>query len=235
MLIRTSYVWSVGFIVTIALFPFALAGFFIGLPFGLSGNFVHAIGSFWAGIIVSLSGVKVDIKGIENIPPPPFILMSNHKGAFDIPVLQAKLPIQYRWIARKGLFTIPVIGWAMRLAGYIPIDRGNSKSAYRSIEEGAGRIKNGVSVLIFPEGGRNETEELLPFKRGGVLLAEKSGVPIVPISIRGTEKIMPMHKYSMSGGPVKVRIGQPIETKDKDGARLTQEVKAAIEKGLGSI
>ena len=235
MPLRTIYVWSVGFVVTIALFPFALAGFFIGLPFGLSGNFVHAIGSFWAGILVFLSGVKVDIKGVENIPPPPFILMSNHKGAFDIPVLQAKLPIQYRWIARKGLFTIPVIGWAMRLAGYIPIDRANSKSAYRSIEEGAGRIKHGVSVLIFPEGGRNETDELLQFKRGGILLAEKSGVPIVPISIKGTEKIMPMHKYSIRGGAVKVRIGHAIETKDKDGARLTQEVRAAIEKGLASI
>ena len=123
----------------------------------------------------------------------------------------------------------------MRLAGYIPIDRANSKSAYRSIEEGAERIKHGVSVLIFPEGGRNETKELLQFKRGGILLAEKSGVPIVPISIKGTEKIMPMHKYSIRGGEVKVRIGQPIETKNKDAASLTKEVMAAIEKGLGSI
>lgn len=229
MLIRTLLVWLIGLPVTILIFILVI----ISLAFDRSGNSIHSIGALWGRILLFLSGVTVEIKGTENLlQNSPQILASNHKGAFDILALQAFIPIQFRWVAKKSLFKIPIIGWSMSLAGYISIDRERAGSAYKSIERAAEKVKKGVSVLIFPEGTRSSTGSLLPFKRGGFLLAIKSGVPIIPVSIRGTENLMKKESILIRPGVVKVVIGKPIPVSDTDEKLLMEMVRKAIEEGL---
>ena len=229
MLIRTLLVWLVGLPVTIFIFIFVI----ISLAFDRSGKSIHSIGALWSRILLFLSGVTVEIKGAENLfQDSPQILASNHRGAFDILALQGFIPIQFRWVAKKSLFKIPIIGWSMSLAGYVSIDREKAGSAYKSIERAAEKVKKGASVLIFPEGTRSAAGSLLPFKRGGFLLAVKSGVPIVPVSIRGTENLMKKESILIRPGAVKVVIGKPIPVSDADEKLLMEMLKKAIEEGL---
>ncbi|HAG50724.1 MAG: hypothetical protein A2X87_07835 [Deltaproteobacteria bacterium GWC2_42_51] len=242
MLFRTLLVWIIGLPVTIFLFIFVL----LSLIFDRSGNSIHRIGRLWGRILLFLSGVAIEIKGTENLlQGRPQILASNHQGAFDILALQAFIPMQFRWVAKKSLFKIPIVGWSMSLAGYVGIERERASSAYKSIEAAAERIKNGTSVLIFPEGTRSATGELLPFKRGGFLLAVKSGVPVIPISITGTKDIMKKGSVLINPGRIKIVIGRPIQTKSPltplykkgeggiaDEKVLMDAVRKAIEEGL---
>lgn len=229
MLIRTLFVWLVGLPVTIFLFFVVL----FSLIFNRSGNAIHSIGRLWSRILLFLSGVTVDIKGADNLlKDKPQILASNHQGAFDILALQAFIPIQFRWVAKKSLFKIPIIGWSMSFAGYIGIERERASSAYKSIEAAADKVKGGTSVLIFPEGTRSATGELLPFKRGSFLLAVKSGVPVIPISIQGTKDIMKRDSILINPSQISVVIGKPISTVGVAEKVLMDEVRKAIEEGL---
>lgn len=222
-------VWLLGVPVTIFLFMFVL----LSLLIDREGKMVHSIGALWCRAILALSGVKVNIKGAENIPKDrPVIFLSNHQGAFDIPALQGFLNSQFRWVAKKSLFKIPIFGWSMSLAGYIGIERESAGSAYKSIEEAASRIKGGTSVLIFPEGTRSKTAELLPFKRGGFLLAVKSGVPIIPVGIKGTNAIMRKGGALIKPSDVTISIGEPIKTEGADEKELRTETRAVIERLL---
>ena len=231
MLSRTLLVWIIGLPVTIILFIFVI----LSLTFDRSGNAIHSIGRLWSRILLFLSGVTVEIKGTENLlQDGPQILASNHQGAFDILALQAFIPMQFRWVAKKSLFKIPIVGWSMSLAGYIGIERERASSAYKSIEAAAERIKNGTSVLIFPEGTRSNTGKLLPFKRGGFLLATKSGVPVVPVSIQGTTDIMKKESILIRPGPVKIVVGKPIATSGMDEKPLMEKVRKAIEEGFAA-
>lgn len=198
--------------------------------FDRKGNAVHSIGRFWSRAILLLAGVHVNVKGIENIPKGrPVIIASNHQGAFDIPVLQGYIPLSFRWIAKKSLFKIPVIGWSMSLAGYIAIERESGSKAYRSIIKAAEKIRSGTSVLIFPEGTRSESGEVLPFKKGGFLLSQKSGVPILPVAIKGTAGIMKRGSIWITPSEVSVSIGRPIETEGVEEEKLRQTAKEAVE------
>lgn len=229
MFFRTLLVWLLGVPVTIFLFMFVL----LSLLIDREGKMVHSIGALWCRAILALSGVKVEIKGAENIPKDrPVIFLSNHQGAFDIPALQGFLDYQFRWVAKKSLFKIPIFGWSMSLAGYIGIERESAGAAYKSIEEAASKIKGGTSVLIFPEGTRSKTAELLPFKRGGFLLAVKSGVPIIPVGIKGTSEIMRKGGALIKPSDVTISIGEPIKTEGADEKELRTETRAVIERLL---
>jgi 1-acyl-sn-glycerol-3-phosphate acyltransferase len=138
--------------------------------------------------------------------------MSNHQSNFDIPVLLAHLPVQFRWLAKAELFKIPIFGRAMRGAGYVRIDRFNRQSAIDSIHEAAAKMKDGVSVMIFPEGTRSRDGNIRPFKKGGFVMAVDSGVPIVPIILRGTRPIMDKSSLRINTGDVSMQIEKPIET-----------------------
>lgn len=229
MLSRTLLVWLVGLPVTILLFILVL----LSLIIDRSGNAIHVIGRLWSRILLSLSGVTIEIRGTENLfRDKPQILATNHQGAFDILALQAFIPIQFRWVAKKSLFKIPIVGWSMSLAGYVGVDRERAGSAYKSIEDAAEKVKNGTSVLIFPEGTRSPDGKLLPFKRGGFMIAVKSGVFIIPISIKGTKDIMKKGSVLIKPGLIKVVIGQPIAAKDVDEKVLMENVRKSIEKEL---
>ena len=178
----------------------------------------------------------MEVTGTENVPTEgPVIYMSNHQGNFDILSLFMAIPRQFSWIAKEELFAIPVFGHSMRRAGYVPLDRSDGRRAFRSIEAAAAMIKSGKSVVIFPEGTRTIDGNLLPFKRGGFLLAAKAGVPIVPLTINDSGKVNPCKRLEIYPGTITIRFSEPIVTEGIKGARrdqLLDEVKAAIDAGL---
>ena len=229
MVIRTLLVWLSGIPFTLVIFPFVMLCFI----FDRTGNGIHFLGRYWMRTGLFLGGIKVKVTGAENIVEGPKIYMANHIGSFDILALQGCLPDQFRWVAKKSLFSIPVIGWSMTMAGHIPIDRGSAKRAVQSIDVAAKKIHDGRSVLIFPEGVRNTSEEpLLNFKRGGFIMAEKSEVPIVPVSISGTRDIAIKGTYLIHPAHATVHIGKPIETIGRDIKELTTLTEIAIKEGF---
>ena len=181
--------------------------------FSHSGNTPHLVARFWANFILFLSGVKVKVKGVANVDPTrSYVFMANHQGNFDIPVLLGCLPFQFRWLAKAELFRIPLFGGAMRGCGYISIDRFNRISAFESIHRAAETIRNGVNVMIFPEGTRSLDGKIKPFKKGGFVLTVDAGVPIIPVIIHGTYSIMPKNRLLVRPGPVLLEILEPVDT-----------------------
>jgi len=179
------------------------------------GDTAHKVGRIWAKYILALSNIRVTVKGLSNLRPGrSYIYMANHMSNFDIPVLQAFLPVQFRWLAKAELYKIPVFGYAMKRAGYISIDRFDRKSAIESLNKAVKIIRNGISVVIFPEGTRSRTHNIQPFKKGGFILAVDSGVPIIPIIIHGTERIMPKKQMLIKPGNVTLEIAKPIHSSD---------------------
>ena len=200
--------------------------------FSKKGNFAHRIARFWGRSILFVSRVHVDVHGLENIPSESScILMANHQSNFDIPVLLGCLPVQFRWLAKEELFRIPIFGRGMRGCGYISIDRSNRKLAFASLKEAARKIREGVSVLIFPEGTRSSDGKIRPFKKGGFVLSVDAAVPIVPIVIYGTRAIMPKGRLLVQSRDVRMDILAPIATSDytrKTKDDLMEKVRSTI-------
>jgi 1-acyl-sn-glycerol-3-phosphate acyltransferase len=208
-MIRTAFIILYGLPVTTVLCIIAIIVSF----FSHTGNSVHIIARIWAKSILFVSGIKVEVEGITNIDPSKsYIYMSNHRSNFDIPVLLGCLPIQFRWLAKAELFKIPIFGRAMSGAGYVKIDRSNRVSAFKSINQVAAKMKNGVSVMIFPEGTRSEDGDVKPFKKGGFVMAVDTGAPIVPVILRGTRSIMAKGSWRINPGDVTLSIEKPIDT-----------------------
>ena len=183
--------------------------------FDKKGILPHVVARSWGQSILFASRIHVTVKGFSNIDPDkPYIFMPNHMSNFDIPVLLAHLKVQFRWLAKAELFRIPLFGFAMKRAGYISIDRSNRKSAFESLARAAQIIRDGRSVLIFPEGTRSRDQSIKAFKKGGFVLAIESGVPIVPVVIHGTWRIMSKNRLMIRPGNVTLEILEPIETKD---------------------
>jgi 1-acyl-sn-glycerol-3-phosphate acyltransferase len=181
--------------------------------FTRTGNPVHIVARIWAQSIIIFSRVPVRVTGLSNIEPDKsYIYMANHQSNFDIPVLLGYLPVQFRWLAKAELFKIWGFGRAMQGAGYVKIDRFNQESAFESINEAAQKMKNGVSVMIFPEGTRSIDSRIQSFKKGGFVMAIDSGVPIVPVIIRGTWSIMAKSSLRINPGEVEMEIAKPIDT-----------------------
>jgi 1-acyl-sn-glycerol-3-phosphate acyltransferase len=201
--------------------------------FTKKGDTVHRIGRFWAGLHLKVSGVKVVIRGVEHLAGPPFVFMCNHQSALDIYTLLACLPVSFRWIAKRQLFQIPFIGWAMGRAGYISIDRENPREALKAMEAAATKIRGGMNIIIFPEGTRSLDGNLLPFKKGGFTLALRAMVPIVPIGIYGTSQLQPKGSFiPKKKGVIYINIGQPIILEGLDRSAKTKvmdDVRERIE------
>lgn len=185
----------------------------------------------WATLLVWASGMPLEVSGIENMPNnQAAILASNHQGAADILILLAVLPANFVFIIKKELFDVPIFGWYLRQAGYIPIDRGTRKGAIELFVEAKKRIKSGENILIFPEGTRSPDGNLQPFKRGSLLLAFRSNVPIVPIAISGSYKIMPRGGFAINSTPVSVKIGKIllIDRFNNDSEKANEELHRII-------
>ena len=217
--------------------PWTLFIIVTGLPLSfISPDYQHTYDRFWGRVSLLLAGVGLKVEGRENLPRGQAVIyMANHQSNFDIPALFAGLPGQFRWLAKEELFHVPLFGLAMRRSGYIPINRTDRVKAVQSMNQAARRIASGTSVTIFPEGTRSPDGSLRPFKKGGFMLARKSGAPIVPVAISGSYDIMPKHSRWIRGGTIRVRISPPLQTADctaADRGQLMEEVRKAIEVGL---
>jgi 1-acyl-sn-glycerol-3-phosphate acyltransferase len=210
-MIRTAYLI---FWIVLATFILSIAAI-IASFFSSTGNSVHLVARFWAKSILFVSRIKVSVKGLSNLDSSgPFVYMCNHQSYFDVLILLAYLPVQFRWLAKAELFKIPIFARAMRGAGYISIDRYKRESAFKSIDRAADKIRGGVSLMIFPEGTRSRDGSIGPFKKGGFVLSLKSGVPIVPIIINGARAIMQKGSLHITPGDVELIITRPIDTTD---------------------
>ena len=187
--------------------------------------------AWWGSEVVRHAGIRLVVEGKEHLASrEPFIVMSNHQSHFDIPVLFHAVSPSLRMVTKTELFRIPVWGPAMRQSGFIEIDRKNRESAIRSLEVARERLAQGVNVWIAPEGTRSRTGTMLPFKKGGFMLAIESETRILPIGISGTRDVLPADSLaSHFGQRVAVVVGAPIDVKGKDRDALMTETRATLE------
>jgi 1-acyl-sn-glycerol-3-phosphate acyltransferase len=194
-----------------------LAMLTIGLgPMDPQGKRAYRINQLWTWLILRLGGVSLRVRGLENIHPgEPYIFMANHQSNVDIPVLiQSLNRFQLRWIAKKELLRVPLFGWAMWATKHITVDRADPLDGVKSLERARRKIAAGISVVIFPEGTRSRDGRLLPFKKGGFLIAAKTGVRIVPVTIVGSSALLPSGDWHLRPGSIDVFIDPPIAAKE---------------------
>jgi len=198
-------------------------------PFDRKGKVTHYLSKIFGGVILFIAGVKVITEGIELLDKNEnYIFISNHASYFDIPILMKAIPNNVRFIYKDTLTKIPVLGWGMYLGGYIPINRDNVREAMKSLKTAAKKIEKGISVVIFPEGTRSEDGKPGEFKRGMFVLADEAKVSLVPVTITGSDKILPRNKFEIKSGTVKVVFNQPMEyRKDKN---FLEEIRNIIVK-----
>jgi len=232
---RTIFVWSCIVIATLVLGVFA----FVSYPFDRKGRVGHYYARLWGKIALLANRVKVRVEGMDQLNGSgPYIFMSNHQGYYDIFTLLSHLPYQFKWLAKKELFSVPILGWTMAAVGYVSIDRGGTRDTVRAMDEAAQKIRDGMSVVIFPEGSRSPDGSIQPFKKGGFTLAIKSKVPIVPIAISGSRDIMPKDRLTVTAGEIRVLVGPPIETQDyslKDRESLMKKVRETVSENFRLI
>jgi 1-acyl-sn-glycerol-3-phosphate acyltransferase len=193
----------------------------------------NAIERAWARALLAVSGVKIKVEGLEKIKEDgSYVFVSNHVSYMDTPVALASLPVRFRFLAKRGLFQIPFLGWHLARAGHIRVPREDARAAVKTMTLAAQVVREqGISLLIFPEGGRTRTGEMRAFKEGAAFIAIKAGVPLVPIALRGTRKILPYGSGHVRSGTVTMRIGDPIPTTQAsphDRVRLTEELRHRI-------
>src|SRR4030042_1566903 len=234
-MIRTIFVW---FCIAISLF---VLGSLVILtsPFDRRGKVIHRYGRLWGKVALLVNRVKVRVEGIEHLKGEgPYIIMSNHQGSYDIFALLGHLPFQFKWLAKKELFSVPFFGWVMAAAGYVSVDREGTRETVEAMNEAARKIREGMSLLIFPEGSRSPDGSIQPFKKGGFTLAIKSRVPIVPVAISGSRDIMPKDRLTASPGEIRILVDPPIETEYdslKDREFLMKKVRETITKNFEMI
>ena len=192
-------------------------------PVDRKGRLAYGISRLWAWGTLKIGGIRLKVQGLDRLDPGrPYIFIANHQSNIDIPVLVQSLPrFQLRWIAKKELVFIPFFGWAMWSSGQIVVDRSNRASAMAGLRKAKEKIAGGISVVIFPEGTRSADGRLLPFKRGGFLLAVKAKAPIVPITINGSSVNLPRGDWRLRGGEVEVIVSEPIHIEQDHATKLT--------------
>ena len=169
----------------------------------------------WSKIILLFSGIKFKVEGLKNIDSKShYFFAANHSSAFDIPIVFSSVPFQMVAISKIELKHIPIFGWAMQAGGHIFVDRKNHHKAMDSMDKAKKSMsKNPRSVIIFPEGTRSENAKILPFKKGGLVLAINLNMPVVPVGIVGSNSLV-KDKFSSSKNSLKLIFGKPIETKN---------------------
>jgi 1-acyl-sn-glycerol-3-phosphate acyltransferase len=199
-------------------------------------GFLYRISMWGAWTGVKLAGVKVETSGLEKLDPArTYIFMSNHTSNLDPPILLPLIPRRTSVMAKKELFSYPILGETMRMGSLVPVDRGNRDAGIAAVNAAADVVRQGINMTIYVEGKRSFDGKLLPFKKGPFYLAAECGVPVVPVTIVGTHELMPKTRFQISPGTVKVIFHDPIppsEFGDRDC--LMARVRSAINSGLPS-
>ena len=223
------------YLISLVINTFLLGSLIIILsPLDRSGNFVHYIGKFWSRLNIYLGFCRVKVRGKEHLDPErAYIVMPNHQSFFDVLALIAYLPLQLRWVVKAEIRKTPLFGYALQRMGHIYVDRVRGDSIRRSIEKAAHKVKGNTSVVFFPEGARSEDGRLLKFRKGGFILAQKSGCPILPITLNGSRFVLPKNTLDLMPGKIEIRIHRPIESPKALGLDDTLlAVEKAIREGL---
>jgi len=207
--------------------------------FDRSGDTSHQIARVWGRMLLAVSFIRVDVEGLEKLDRKAnYVFVANHGSYMDIPAVLSRLPYQFRFFAKKGLYQIPFLGWHLKWAGHLPVDRSNARASLKSMTEAARRVGVGhVSMVLFPEGGRTKRDmPLRDFKEGAAYIAIKAGVPVVPIALVGLRALLPMGSGHLRAGRATIRIADPIPTtgmtiSDREAltARLHDEVLAMLD------
>ncbi|MBZ5202618.1 1-acyl-sn-glycerol-3-phosphate acyltransferase [Planomicrobium chinense] len=193
---------------------------------------IHTEPRKWAKGIMERTRSRIETSGLEHLPDGAALLVANHEGNFDIPVLLSEIPKPFGFISKKEVKKFPVIPVYMEDMNCVFLDRTDRKSAYKSIADTVGKLKDGHSILIFPEGTRSKGEGLIDFKSGFIRIAKDAGVPIVPIAIHGTSDIMEKNNNQIRPGHVTIGVLEPItaqEIEKMNAKQLIEKVKNTIE------
>ncbi|MGH9529058.1 MAG: lysophospholipid acyltransferase family protein [Terriglobales bacterium] len=208
----------------------------ISIPVSLSSQkeqVLHGFARFWSKLILKTIASPVTVIGLEKLDTTKsYIYAVNHASALDIPVLYAHLPFQFRIAFKKELLSYPIVGWHLKRSGQICVDQQNPAAAVGSIRAALKALRNGIPLVIFPEGGRTPDGDIKPFLRGAFFLAIKAHVDVIPVALVGTFELLPMDTYHIKCRPVEMRIGEPISTAGcvkGDMDKLSAKVQAAME------
>ena len=236
-MIQWLYLWFIAV-------PFlGISTFVIGVPLivlsflGLGDWCSRTLAVFWARSNAFMLGMRVSIDGLQHLDDgQSYVLTANHLSQVDILLIYGFLPIEFKWVLKKELLAVPVIGAACAAMGHVIVDRSNSQAAVASIQAVSKRLQNGMCIMFFPEGTRGTEEgDLLPFKRGAFRLAADVRLPVLPMSITGTGYLLPTGSVKWQPGPVRLMIHPPIQITDQTGRDVTalmNQTEAAIRSGL---
>jgi 1-acyl-sn-glycerol-3-phosphate acyltransferase len=192
---------------------------------------LYWLGRLGARIGFAIARIRIVVRGWEPPEDPHFIYMMNHSSNLDVPAVFIHLPGEVRVLGKKELFSLPVLGVAMKLGGFVPVDRSNRETAVASVKEAAKVARSGASFLIAPEGTRSPTGKVRPFKKGAFYLAIDSGVPIQPVTVKGVFELMPRGSFAIRSGVIEVIFHEPIPTaglSHEDRHALMDEVRRRI-------
>lgn len=196
--------------------------------FDRSGRVQHGFARTWSWLILHTIAAPVKVTGLERVDTKKAnVYVVNHISAMDIPVLYSKLPFQFRILAKKELFRYPFLGWHLRRSGQIPIERESARASMRSLSVGVKALKDGMPLVIFPEGGRSATGQIKEFMSGAFYIAIKAGAEVVPMALVGTYELLPMNSFHIRPRPLELVVGEPIPTAGHDVREMESLAKKA--------
>lgn len=223
------------YVVLLPLIALATTGFgilsLIASLWDRSGRQQHFIAHVWARVLLAISLSSVQVMGSEHHPEGPAVYASNHLSYFDTPVLFARLPFQFRILAKQALWKVPFIGWHLHRSGQVPVDQSSARSSIASLGRGVHALKSGLPLVLFPEGGRTSDGSIQPMMSGAAYMAIKAQVPLVPVTLIGTRELLPMHTYHLTPRPLKLILSPAISTiglATRDADRVTQQLLETI-------
>ena len=197
-----------------------------------TGDNFYRIAAWWGRFSAKLFGISIEVIGRDSYNPEQnYLVISNHAGMADIPLMLGNMNLSLVFVAKEELGKIPLFGLALRQAGYILIKRGQNREALKSLMLASEALKQGRSVHIFPEGTRSETGKLLPFKRGAFLVAMKGDAPVLPVTIIGSHLITPKKSLKIHKGKIRIIIGKPLQP---DSFKSVEELMATSSEIIGS-
>lgn len=182
--------------------------------FDAEGRRQHAISRNWAKQLLLIAGIRVRIRGMENVDlTRNYVFVGNHLSLFDTPTVLANIPQQFLFLVSAKYVKIPFLGTHLRRSGHFPVDASDTRSSLKVMTDAARRInEKGLSILLFPEGRRSSSGEMQEFKEGAAYIAIKAQVPVIPFALRGTREALPVGSLTLRGGPVDFVLGEPIQT-----------------------
>lgn len=224
------------YLLLLPLIAFATAFFgSISLVCGLwdtTGRQQHWVARQWARVLLRIALCPLTVEHPERLRDVgPAVFAANHLSYYDTPVLFAKLPFQFRILAKASLWKLPFIGWYLQRSGQVSIDQSSARAGVTSLARGAKTLQAGLPLMVFPEGGRTESGTLQPMAAGAAWMALKAQVPLVPLTLIGTYELLPIHVYALHPRPLRLVVGEPISTvglSTRDAERLTQQLHEEI-------